>query len=163
MPAPVAYFYMAIVTLGGATLFWSFSDGRAGNLMFDGGSAFLYGTTVVVYLYSVLPNFFANFTSLPLPFTSPTPELPANSHPPSFPPFPQSLRAPTLDLASSHLICSVALTGVLALQAGRWWAEQADIDEDDEDEMLGGEETEDAKLRTRESSPAFVDADKKQK
>lgn len=39
MPAPVAYFYMAIVTLGGATLFWSFSDGRAGNLMFDGGSA----------------------------------------------------------------------------------------------------------------------------
>lgn len=39
MPAVLAYFYGAVVALGGATLFWSFSDGRAGNLMFDGGSA----------------------------------------------------------------------------------------------------------------------------
>jgi len=38
------------------------------------------------------------------------------------------LRTPTLGLASSHLICSVALTGVLALQTGRWWAERADDD-----------------------------------
>jgi hypothetical protein len=42
--------------------------------------------------------------------------------------FPPDLRTPTLGLASSHLICSVALTGVLALQTGRWWAERADDD-----------------------------------
>ena len=42
--------------------------------------------------------------------------------------FPPDLRGPTLSLASSHLICSVALTGVLALQTGRWWAERADDD-----------------------------------
>jgi hypothetical protein len=42
--------------------------------------------------------------------------------------FPPDLRTPTLGLASSHLICSVALTGVLALQMGRWWAERADDD-----------------------------------
>ena len=42
--------------------------------------------------------------------------------------FPPELRTPTLGLASSHLICSVALTGVLALQTGRWWAERADDD-----------------------------------
>jgi len=33
------------------------------------------------------------------------------------------LKTSTLELASSHLVCSVSLTGVLALQAGRWWAE----------------------------------------
>ncbi len=43
-------------------------------------------------------------------------------------PFPKSLRSATLDLASSNLICSVALTGVLALQAGRFWAETYDVD-----------------------------------
>ena len=42
--------------------------------------------------------------------------------------FPPDLRTPTLELASSHLVCSVALTGVLALQTGRWWAERADDD-----------------------------------
>ena len=50
--------------------------------------------------------------------------------------FPPDLRAPTLSLASSHLICSVALTGVLALQTGRWWAERAD--DDSTAETLGG-------------------------
>ena len=45
-------------------------------------------------------------------------------------PFPRALRNPTLELASSNLICSVALTGVLALQAGRLWAERADDDND---------------------------------
>ena len=44
--------------------------------------------------------------------------------------FPRSLRTPTLDLASNHLVCSVALTGVLILQAGRWWAELTDGDEE---------------------------------
>src|SRR6267154_1410545 len=42
--------------------------------------------------------------------------------------FPPDLRTPTLGLASSHLVCSVALTGVLALQTGRWWVERADDD-----------------------------------
>jgi hypothetical protein len=45
--------------------------------------------------------------------------------------FPRSLRTPTLDLASNHLVCSVALTGVLILQAGRWWAELADGDDEE--------------------------------
>jgi hypothetical protein len=46
-------------------------------------------------------------------------------------PFPRSLRQSTLDLASSNLICSVALTGVLALQAGRLWAETSDSDDEE--------------------------------
>jgi hypothetical protein len=48
-------------------------------------------------------------------------------------PFPRSLRSATLELASNNLICSVALTGVLALQAGRWWAERADADDEEEE------------------------------
>ena len=46
-------------------------------------------------------------------------------------PFPISLRQPTLELASSNLVCSVTLTGVLALQAGRWWAERVDDAEEE--------------------------------
>jgi hypothetical protein len=49
--------------------------------------------------------------------------------------FPADLRTPTLGLASSHLICSVALTGVLALQTGRWWAERADDDANAAEEL----------------------------
>ena len=49
--------------------------------------------------------------------------------------FPPDLRTPTLGLASSHLICSVALTGVLALQTGRWWAERADDDANTAEEL----------------------------
>lgn len=54
-------------------------------------------------------------------------------------PFPRLLRAATLELASTHLICSVALTGVLALQAGRYWAESVDDDdlEEDSEELKG--------------------------
>ena len=55
------------------------------------------------------------------------------------PPFPASLKGPTLELASSHLACSVALTGVIALQAGRWWAEMYDADEE---QAADGEEEE---------------------
>lgn len=69
-------------------------------------------------------DLFANFSTLPLPFSSAITAA-------KLPPFPPTLREPTLELASSHLVCSVVLTGVLALQAGRWWAEQADVDEDD--------------------------------
>ncbi|KAI1788502.1 Shr3 amino acid permease chaperone [Ganoderma leucocontextum] len=127
-PPQLAYVYGIVAVLGAGTILWSLRDGRAGNLMFDGGSIFLYLTAIAVYFYSVLPNLFANFSTLPLPFSEPTSAA-------GFPLFPRSLRAPTLELASSHLVCSVVLTGVLALQAGRWWAEQADVDEDDEDEI----------------------------
>ena len=65
------------------------------------------------YICSVT-GIFTNYVVLP-------PDLPDAK-------FPSDLRTPTLGLASSHLICSVALTGVLALQTGRWWAERADDD-----------------------------------
>jgi len=116
-PVEILYFLSAVVVLGATTILWSLRDGEAGNLMFDGASIFLYCTTVVMYLYSVFPNLFAKFTSLP-------------SHQLKDP-IPYSLRTSTLELASNNLVCSVALTGVLALQAGRWWAERADPDEDD--------------------------------
>ncbi|KAH9923944.1 Shr3 amino acid permease chaperone [Epithele typhae] len=125
-PPELAYLYAAATICGGATLFWSLRDGRAGNLMFDGGSIFLYSTAIAMYIYSVIPNLTTNFATLPLPFNAPTP-------PSALPPFPATLREPTLELASSHLVCSVALTGVLVLQAGRWWAEQGDVDEDDDE------------------------------
>ncbi|KAI6005466.1 Shr3 amino acid permease chaperone [Pisolithus albus] len=115
-PIELLYVLFAIVALGGTTIFWSFREGEAGNLMFDGGSIVLYGTTVLMYLYSVIPNVVAKFSSLP--------------HYQINEPFPRLLRSPTLDLASNHLICSVALTGILILQAGRWWAELSDGDDD---------------------------------
>ncbi|KDQ59564.1 hypothetical protein JAAARDRAFT_192070 [Jaapia argillacea MUCL 33604] len=132
----------AIVALGGVTILWSFRDGEAENLMFDGGSIFLYGTAVAVYLYSVIPTIQNHF---PIP-----------SSLLSTPTFPPSLRTPTLDLASSNLIASVALTGVLVFQAGRWWAEHKDGESGDEgydgpvfdkpendDERVGREEVKD--------------------
>ena len=70
--------------------------------------------------------------------TAPTEAAAVNA----LPPFPPTLRGPTLDLASSHLICSVALTGVLLLQAGRWWAEQQDDDDEEDEEAVAAEETE---------------------
>jgi len=110
----VGYVVAATTTLGAVMILWSLRDGEAGNLMFDGGSIFLYGTAIAVYVQSVLPSIFTNYVVLP-------PSLPGAK-------FPPDLRTPTLGLASSHLICSVALTGVLALQTGRWWAERADDD-----------------------------------
>ena len=66
--------------------------------------------------------------------------------------FPPDLRTPTLGLASSHLICSVALTGVLALQTGRWWAERADDDAGDAEKLSvsgrGNNEKEGGKPKT---------------
>ncbi|KAH9929635.1 Shr3 amino acid permease chaperone [Amylocystis lapponica] len=158
MPVTLACVYPAVMVLGGATILWSLRDGRAGNLMFDGGSIFLYGAAVAVYIYSVLPNISENFTSLPLPFPSQTTPS-SSSTPPLLPPFPASLRTPTLELASSNLVCSVMLTGVLTLQAGRWWAEQTDA-EDDEAEMTGDgdednaeKEKEKSRGRRREKAP----------
>lgn len=49
-----------------------------------------------------------------------------------------------MDLASSHLICSVALTGVLALQAGRFWAETYDVDT-----VIEENDSDDAKTRAK--------------
>ncbi|KAF8654134.1 hypothetical protein AX16_003665 [Volvariella volvacea WC 439] len=115
-PSKILYVLSAVALTGGVTILWSFRDGEAGNLMFDGGSIFLFGTTIVMYLYSVLPNLFSTFAHLP-------------SHQLKDP-FPRALRGATLELASNNLICSVALTGVLALQAGRFWAENADDDID---------------------------------
>jgi len=109
--------------------------------MFDGGSIFLYCTTVVMYLYSVIPNLATQFTTLP-------------SHKLNAP-FPRSLRIPTLELASNNLVCSVALTGVLALQAGRWWAERADSDDEQVAIVIAEKDAEDAKRKRRkEKGPA---------
>jgi ER membrane protein SH3 len=74
----------------------------------------------LVVVHTLL-GMFANFVVLP-------PDLPGAK-------FPPDLRAPTLGLASNHLICSVALTGVLALQTGRWWAERADDDANTAEEL----------------------------
>lgn len=53
---------------------------------------------------------------------------------PSTDAIPEDLQSAVFELASNNLICSVALTGVLGLQAGRFWAESAD--DDDEIESL---------------------------
>jgi len=89
--------------------------------MFDGGSIFLFGTTIVMYINSVLPSLL-NFSTLPLHSLRDK--------------IPHSLRIATLELASNNLICSVALTGVLALQAGRSWAERKEEGDDDEEFVL---------------------------
>jgi len=129
-PSQILYFLAAVVTLGGSTILWSLNDLQAENIMFDGGSIFLFGTTIAMYLYSVLPSLLVKFNSLP------THQLKD--------PFPRALRNPTLELASGNLICSVALTGVLVLQAGRFWAERAD---DDVDAVVEAEEPKGIKLQ----------------
>ena len=37
-PPQLAYVYGGVAVIGAATILWSLRDGRAGNLMFDGGS-----------------------------------------------------------------------------------------------------------------------------
>jgi len=134
-PVEILYFLSTVVVIGATTILWSLRDGEAGNLMFDGASIFLYCTTVVMYLYSVIPNLFAKFTTLP-----------AHELKDAIPPY---LRASTLELASNNLVCSVALTGVLALQAGRWWVERADSDDEDEAVVVEVVEPEVAKPKRR--------------
>ncbi|KAJ7740702.1 Shr3 amino acid permease chaperone [Mycena maculata] len=138
-PPFIFYFLGAIVTLGAATILWSLNDRAAGNLMFDGGSIFLFGTTVVLYLYSVIPIIISEFSTLP-------------AHELKDDPFPGALRTATLGLASNHLMCSVALTGVLVLQAGRFWAERSD------DEDAAELRREAALLKGRESRTKTPDA-----
>jgi hypothetical protein len=75
-PPEILYFLSAVVILGAITILWSLRDGEAGNIMFDGGSIcgawlipserlthqflVLFGTTIVMYLHSVLPSLFYN-------------------------------------------------------------------------------------------------------
>ncbi|KAI0003412.1 Shr3 amino acid permease chaperone [Russula compacta] len=142
----VGYVVAATATLGAVMILWSLRDGEVGNLMFDGGSIFLYSTAIAVYVQSVLPSIFTNYVALP-------PDLPGAK-------FPADLRTPTLGLASSHLICSVALTGVLALQTGRWWAERADDDASAgvtlNSSARGGSEKEGSKPETKITSKGEV-------
>ncbi|KAG6832367.1 hypothetical protein H0H92_002635 [Tricholoma furcatifolium] len=135
-PPQALWFLASIVITGCITILWSLRDGRAGNIMFDGGSIFLFGTTVAMYLCSVLPSLFSSSVNLSHDSDLPTGvfakfnALPAHQ---LKDPFPRALRLVTLELASNNLICSVALTGVLALQAGRFWAESS-VDDDDYEE-----------------------------
>ncbi|KAG2157388.1 Shr3 amino acid permease chaperone [Suillus clintonianus] len=137
-PVQILYVLFGIIILGGTTIFWSFNDLEAGNLMFDGGSIFLYGVAVIMYAYSVIPNLMDKFTAIPPHYVKDA--------------FPRSLKIPTLDLASNHLVCSVALTGVLILQAGRWWAELADSD-DEEGYLSEKVEDSDVGEETKSSTP----------
>ncbi|KIJ16730.1 hypothetical protein PAXINDRAFT_175965 [Paxillus involutus ATCC 200175] len=141
-PVQILYFLSAVVVLGGTTIFWSFRDGEAGNLMFDGGSIFLYSTTVIMYMFSVIPNLFDKFSSVPLHQAKDV--------------FPRALRSPTLELASNHLICSVALTGVLILQAGRWWAELSDGDDEGYLEEKLTEDSEPSEVQSPAAATATV-------
>ncbi|KAF9480112.1 hypothetical protein BDN70DRAFT_857334 [Pholiota conissans] len=122
LPQRLLAFLGAVILLGATTILWSLNDLRAGNIMFDGGSIFLFGTTVVMYFNTVLPSIFSSFTSLPLHHLKD--------------PIPRALRTAILELASNNLICSVALTGVILLQAGRYWAESADSDDDEDFVMV---------------------------
>jgi len=106
-PIGFLYFFAFVAISGGLTILLCLREGEAGNLMFDGGSIFLYATALAVYMHTVLPNLRTNFMTLPELVTEVS----------------EPLKRSTLELASSHLVCSVSLTGVLALQAGRWWAE----------------------------------------
>ncbi|KAH7340969.1 hypothetical protein B0J17DRAFT_340694 [Rhizoctonia solani] len=115
MEGVLALVPVAVAGLGGLALLWSFRDGRAGNLMFDGASLFLYACAVFVYYVSAIPS----LTHLSEPLPSSVSSIP------------ESAKEATLNLASYHLVCSVALTGVLFLQAARYWAESPDGDDED--------------------------------
>jgi hypothetical protein len=114
MPSNMMSAIYAVGVLAGIALFTSLWDGRAGNLMFDSASIFLYCCSAGAYLLNVLPNL-----------------QHLETHPPNTTStFPPSLQKPTVELASAHLVCSVALTGVLLLQGGRWFAEEDELAED---------------------------------
>ncbi|KAF9532919.1 ER membrane protein SH3-domain-containing protein [Crepidotus variabilis] len=118
-PSELVYLLVVIAGLGATTILWSLHDLRADNIMFDGGSVFLFMTTVIMYLNSVVPSISSTFKALP-PHTLATP-------------IPRLLRESILELASNNLICSVALTGVLVLQACRLWVEQSEAEDEDDD------------------------------
>ncbi|KAG9046534.1 hypothetical protein FS837_004233 [Tulasnella sp. UAMH 9824] len=167
-PQWMTWVLLGVTGVGATSLLASFRDGEAGNVMFDGASIFLYICTIYVYWSSVVPSkhlchphplfhgrlltsasFVTLNTHARLPadlsevFSRPLPQAPSSDVP-----FPDGLRQPTIELASSHLICSVALTGVLLLQAGRAWAEEEDASEKAEEEAEEREQLE----RERRSS-----------
>lgn len=151
-PPESRYILAVIAITGGITILWSLRDGQAGNIMFDGGSicepCFLptrLGPHSVQFCLALRTRCisilcFPVCVSLLVPLSILTRFLGVLEKFSALPahalrdPFPRALRHPTLELASTNLICSVALTGVLALQAGRFWAESPD--EDDEDQVL---------------------------
>ena len=57
--------------------------------------------------------------------------------------FPLDLKTHTIEFASSHLICSVALTGILFLQAGRHWVEADDYEEEEKENAAAANHPED--------------------
>ncbi|EJD06072.1 uncharacterized protein FOMMEDRAFT_18275 [Fomitiporia mediterranea MF3/22] len=116
-PSEMGYALATIVTLGAATILWSFGDGAAGNLMFDGASIFLYGTAISVYLYKIIPTFDGIFSTVPTSVHNGLTNV---------------LKSEVLNFATANLVCSVSLTGVMALQAARWWAERADAEDSEE-------------------------------
>lgn len=74
----------------------------------------LYLSALVAYFHSAVPRL-QQFAVLP-PFAR------------NLPTFPPHLKDPTVELASSHLVVSVALTGVMILQAARYWVEGEDAE-----------------------------------
>lgn len=103
-------------------------------------SVVLFATSIVMYLFSVIPSAHSlsihliyKFIELTLGLVTKFTSLPTHQ---LLDPVPRTLRHATIELASSNLICAVALTGVLALQAGRFWAESSDNDDDDEYEEV---------------------------
>jgi len=144
-PIGFLYFFAFVAIGGGLTILWCLREGEAGNLMFDGGSicsyrlilfsfswlmprpAVLYASALAVYMHTVLPSRSRPDPSNRLTLGSRPSFLDLRANFVTLPEYvaevPEPLKRSTLELASSHLVCSVALTGVLALQAGRWWAE----------------------------------------
>ncbi|EJD46079.1 hypothetical protein AURDEDRAFT_113780 [Auricularia subglabra TFB-10046 SS5] len=118
MPEPMLWALYGVIGLAFAALGASAWQGASFNIMFDGASIVLAGSAAYYYLNEVLPNM-SLFSSRQLTdFALPKP-------------FPAVIRKATLDLASAHLVCAVALTGVIVLQAGRLWVEGEQAAEDE--------------------------------
>ncbi|KAG9004858.1 hypothetical protein FRB94_002026 [Tulasnella sp. JGI-2019a] len=127
LPGSMQWFLFAVAITAGSSLCASLWDGEAGNLMFDGASIFLYMSAVSVYYMSVVPNLKAITVKAITPNST-------DGY------FPEALRQPTIEMASSHLMIGVALTGVLFFQALRSWAESEDQTQREEDEREAQEE-----------------------
>jgi hypothetical protein len=56
MPAVLARMFAGAGAALGTTLLWSLLDGRADNIMFDGGALVLFASAVFVYVRSALPG-----------------------------------------------------------------------------------------------------------
>lgn len=70
---------------------------------------------------------------------------------------PPSLRSEVLNLATGNLVSSVALTGVMVLQAARWWSEQSDPEEELEEVVSETSSHRRRKLRRRKNSKLSAD------